>query len=64
MKKALIRGLVIALVLVGIAFIGGAADVILTFFVPPRIYYVLAAVIIIILLKILSELRKRNDKED
>ena len=63
MKKIIIRGLILALIFVAIAFIAGAGEYIMTFLVPPRIYYVIAAVIIVILLKILSELRNRSDNK-
>ena len=63
-KKIITRGLIIALAIVAIAFIAGAGNYIVTFFVPPRIYYVIGAIIIVILLKILNELRNRRGDDD
>lgn len=60
--KILKRGLILALIVVAVAFVGGAGDAIITFFVPPRVFYVIGAVIIVILLKILFEIR--NNKEE
>ena len=62
MKKILIRGLIIALVLVGIAFISGGAVTVSRWFVPPRIYILLGIIAIVILLKIFYELRNRKEE--
>ena len=60
MKKILIRGLIIGLIIVIIACIGGMGEQVLTFFVPPRLYIVLGLIVIIILLKILQEVRNNG----
>lgn len=60
MKKVLINGLIIGLIIVLIAFIPGAGNRLLSWLVPPRLYILLAVIVILILWKILIELRNRN----
>ena len=63
MKKVLINGLAIALIIVVIAFVPNAGNRLLSWLVPPRLFILLAAIIIIILLKILFELRNKNNQQ-
>ena len=64
MRKVLINGLIIGLIIVLISFSPGAEIRLLSWLVPPRLYILLAVIVILILWKILIELRNRNDKED
>ena len=52
MKKALLRGLIIALAIVIIAFIPGLGSYLLKFIVPSRIYIVLGVLILAALVAI------------
>ena len=65
LKKSLKRGLIIALIIVAVAFIPGLGGYLLKWIAPPRLFYVIGGLIVIILSMILTELRKRNggDKE-
>lgn len=62
-KKIVSNGLVIAVIIALLAFIPNAGERVLSWFFPPRLYVVLAVIVIVVLLKILHELRNRNDNE-
>lgn len=62
MKKALLRGLIIALAIVIIAFIPGLGSYLLTFLAPPRIFIVLGVLILIALLVIIRNQRGGKDE--
>lgn len=63
MKKILTNALVIAVIIVLIAFIPNAGDRLMSWLFPPRIYILIGVAILIVLLKILYELRNRNGGE-
>ncbi len=63
-KKALKRGLILALIIAVIGLIGGAPDLVLSFFVPPRIYFTMSVIIALILISIYIELVNRNRRQD
>ena len=63
-KKVLKRGLILGVIIAVIGLIGGAPDLVLSFFVPPRIYFTMAVIIALILFKIYLELANRNRKDD
>ena len=61
-KKILKRGLIIGIIISLIGLIGGAPELVLSFFVPPRLYVLLALIVILILLKSYVEIKnQRND---
>ena len=61
MKKALIRGLIIGLAIVIIAFLPGLGAYLLKFLAPPRIYIVLGILILAALATIIHN--QKGDKE-
>ena len=61
MKKALFRGLFLALAIVIIAFIPGLGSYLLKFLAPPRIYIVLGVLILAALATIIHN--QKGDKE-
>lgn len=61
MKKALIRGLIIALAIVVISCIPGLGSYLLTFLAPPRIYIVLGILILAALMTIIHN--QKGNKE-
>ena len=61
MSKILKRILILALIIVGVSFIGGAGDFLMTLLIPPRIYIVIGLLILFVLLKILYELKNKKD---
>ena len=64
LKRILIVGVIIGLMIVLISFLPDAAAYVISWFLPPKMYYLIGFAIIIVLLKILYELRKRNDRDD
>jgi hypothetical protein len=58
MKTAIKRGLIIAVVLVAIAFIPGLGNYAITFLAPPRIYIVLGVLILAALMTIIHNQKK------
>lgn len=61
MKKILFRALIIGLLIVVVACIGGLGNYLLTFLLPPRVFVLIGIVIVIVLLKILFELKNRRE---
>lgn len=64
MKKILINGSILAVIIVLIAFIPDAGERVLSWFFPPRIYILIGVAVVLILWKILIELRNKNNRED
>lgn len=64
MKKILINALVLAVIIVLIAFIPNAGERVLSWLFPPRIYILLGVAVLLVLWKILIELRNRNNGDD
>ena len=61
MKRALLRGLIIALAIVIIAFIPGLSAYLLRFLVPPRIYIILGVLILAALMTIIHNQKGGSD---
>ena len=63
-KKILTNALLIAVIIVIIAFVPDAGERVLSWFFPPRLYVLIGIAIFIVLWKILIELRKKNNQDD
>ena len=63
-KKIFVNGLFVGALIAVIALIPDAGNRLLSWLFPPRIYILIGVAVLLVLLKILIELRNRNNGDD